>query len=231
MRRPYQDEGRSRLSGDAADAGAMKTPSLRNAALRASFMHTGEFHSLSAVVDHYVTPKAEAAPLPGTTTPYKVAIDDLTRQRIIDFITEQLTDPRVAAETFPFDRPTLRSERADGQATAPGSPGAFKAAFMASGDMQLTWAAPPGGASDYLLVRDGEVIAVPTQPGFLDQGPEGRGLSRWSLHLYKLVARNAGAKASPAAYAVIGAPVLGMVGGGLLLAAVIVAVKRWRSKG
>ena len=35
--------------------------------------------------------------------------------RIIDFLTSALTDPRVAAEAFPFDRPTLGSE----QTTAP----------------------------------------------------------------------------------------------------------------
>lgn len=31
--------------------------------------------------------------------------------RIIDFLVNALTDPRVAAEAFPFDRPTLFSER------------------------------------------------------------------------------------------------------------------------
>jgi hypothetical protein len=30
---------------------------------------------------------------------------------LLDFLSNGLTDPRVAAEEFPFDRPTLRSER------------------------------------------------------------------------------------------------------------------------
>ena len=29
---------------------------------------------------------------------------------MLDFLKNGLTDPRVAAETYPFDRPTLRSE-------------------------------------------------------------------------------------------------------------------------
>ncbi len=32
--------------------------------------------------------------------------------RVIDFLTDGLTDPRVANEDYPFDRPTLHSEHA-----------------------------------------------------------------------------------------------------------------------
>ena len=115
LRRPAQDKGRGKITGDPADGGRFKTPTLRNAGLRASFMHTGEFTDLHEVLDHYVTPKADAEPLPGTDQPYKTSIEDNQRQDIIDFIVNDLTDPRVAAEQYPFDRPLLRSERQAGQ--------------------------------------------------------------------------------------------------------------------
>lgn len=49
--------------------------------------------------------------------------------KVMDFVGNALTDPRIAAEVYPFDRPTLRSERVPvdsnhyGQSTA-GQPGA-----------------------------------------------------------------------------------------------------------
>ena len=188
LRRPFQDKGRGKVSGDPADGGRFKTPTLRNSGLRASFMHTGEFTDLHRVLDHYVTPKAEADPLPGTDQPYKTTIEDNQRQQIIDFLVTDLTDPRVAAEQFPFDRPILRSERQPGQGgagqTAPGRPEDFKARFD-GGVVKLTWSAPKTGAEDYVLIRDGRVIGLPTRPGFEDAGQ-----TPWLRHRYRLVARN-----------------------------------------
>lgn len=47
-------ELRFMVSDDPALEGAFKTPSLRNVALRAPYMHAGQFASLEAVVAHYV---------------------------------------------------------------------------------------------------------------------------------------------------------------------------------
>ena len=222
LRRPFQDRGRGKVSGDPADDGRFKTPTLRNVGLRASFMHTGEFTDLHKVLDHYVTPKAEAEPLPGTDQPYKTTIEDNQRQDIIDFLTNDLTDPRVAAEQFPFDRPILRSERQAGQA-APGRPEDFRAR-MDGGVVRLTWNAPKGGAADYVLVRDGQVIGLPTQPGFEDDGQ-----SPWLLHRYRLVARNDAAASSAAVSAGVGLPSLELAGGAVLLLGVG-GVWTWRRK-
>ena len=41
---------------------------------------------------------------------------------VIDFLTNALTDPRVAAEAFPFDRPTLGSELPKTEDEAPQKP-------------------------------------------------------------------------------------------------------------
>jgi cytochrome c peroxidase len=47
------DGGRALVSGKTTDAGKFKTPSLRNVALTAPFMHDGRFATLEEVVAHY----------------------------------------------------------------------------------------------------------------------------------------------------------------------------------
>jgi cytochrome c peroxidase len=47
------DLGRQEVSADPADARAFRTPSLRNVALTAPYMHDGSFDTLEAVIDHY----------------------------------------------------------------------------------------------------------------------------------------------------------------------------------
>ncbi len=49
----YTDEGRARLTGSTTDIGKFKTPSLRNVALTAPYMHDGSLPDLQAVVEHY----------------------------------------------------------------------------------------------------------------------------------------------------------------------------------
>lgn len=45
--------GRFRVSFDSTQMGAYKTPTLRNIALTAPYMHDGRFHTLQEVMDHY----------------------------------------------------------------------------------------------------------------------------------------------------------------------------------
>ncbi len=47
------DIGRMKVSGDPADRGKFKTPSLRNIGLTAPYMHDGRFATLEEVVEHY----------------------------------------------------------------------------------------------------------------------------------------------------------------------------------
>lgn len=49
----YQDPGRYLITHDEADRGKFKTPSLRNVALTAPYMHDGRFPTLEEVVAHY----------------------------------------------------------------------------------------------------------------------------------------------------------------------------------
>lgn len=112
LRRSEYDAGRAAVSHDPADAGDMKIPSLRNVGLRPRFMHTGEFRTLGEAIAFY----REAASLPDVDDipeggAYVFSISLQTAADLQSFLTSALTDPRVAAETYPFDRPRLASER------------------------------------------------------------------------------------------------------------------------
>jgi cytochrome c peroxidase len=49
----WTDQGRAAVSGDAADRGAFKTPSLREVASAAPYMHDGSLKTLGDVIDFY----------------------------------------------------------------------------------------------------------------------------------------------------------------------------------
>lgn len=48
------DAGRAKVTGEQSDHGKFKTPSLRNVALTAPYMHDGRFETLEEVMNHYV---------------------------------------------------------------------------------------------------------------------------------------------------------------------------------
>ena len=112
LRPVAEDAGREGVTGNAQEAGRMKVPSLRNVGLKPTFMRTGQFSSLHQVLDFY----REANGQQQFEDNKDPAIDDLdipasSVNPLIDFLMHGLTDPRVASESFPFDRPTLASER------------------------------------------------------------------------------------------------------------------------
>lgn len=49
----FPDAGRGEVTGNPSDYGTFKTPSLRNVALTAPYMHDGRFATLEEVLDHY----------------------------------------------------------------------------------------------------------------------------------------------------------------------------------
>jgi len=49
----YTDMGRGTITGNPADNGKFKVPSLRNVALTAPYMHDGRYKTLGEVIDHY----------------------------------------------------------------------------------------------------------------------------------------------------------------------------------
>jgi cytochrome c peroxidase len=112
LRRADFDRGRENVTHDPEDAGEMKVPSLRNAALRPRLMHTGEFTNLGSAIRFYINTLAlpERDGIPGAGL-YTFNMSQIDESDLREFIAAALTDPRVRDETFPFDRPVLRSER------------------------------------------------------------------------------------------------------------------------
>lgn len=119
LRPPAEDLGRQEVTGNPNDRGRFKVPSLRNIGLKNRFMHTGQLDTLTQVVNFYRNPGLQ---FPDNRDPLIGAIivppGDVAR--IADFLENGLTDPRVANEEFPFDRPTLLSEIAIGDVNCDG---------------------------------------------------------------------------------------------------------------
>ncbi len=109
-----EDTGRQEVTGNPADAGRFKVPSLRNVGLKPTFMHNGRRTTLAEVVDFYLGINGQV-PFPQDLDPLipGIAIPPPARLDLIEFLLNGLTDPRVAAETPPFDRPILAGERGD----------------------------------------------------------------------------------------------------------------------
>lgn len=105
--RPQNDDlGRFTVTGNNQDRGRFKTPSLRNVALRGEFMHNGRLATLQEVVAFYNRGGDFDAPNKnGNIIPLNLSPGQ--RADLVAFLSRPLTDPRVAAETGPFDRPTM----------------------------------------------------------------------------------------------------------------------------
>jgi cytochrome c peroxidase len=108
VRPPIEDVGRQAVTNNLQDLGRFKVPTLRNVGLRARFMHNGQFTNLNQVANFY----ARGGDFAQNIDPVmgQINLPPNERNNLVDFLMNGLTDPRVAAEQFPFDRPTLNSE-------------------------------------------------------------------------------------------------------------------------
>jgi cytochrome c peroxidase len=193
LRRVEFDRGRENVTHVPEDAGDMKVPTLRNVGLQSRFMHTGEFTSLAAALGFYrsgtVLPHRDDIPGVGI---YAFNVSPLTLGDVAVFLEHGLTDPRVAAEAFPFDRPRLRTERDTSDKVPPGAPEHLTADATNPGVM-LRWrpATDDTGVADYVLERGDAVVALTTATQFLADGaPEAARVT------YRVRARDAAANAS-----------------------------------
>jgi len=115
--------------------GFFKTPSLRNVGLKASMVHVSWVTDVEDAVHFYNAPaflevdgdtdrtqctqnQSGVPTAGGGAAPYSnIKMSEETegvvqmQALIIDFIVNALADPRVAAETFSFDRPAVRRDR------------------------------------------------------------------------------------------------------------------------
>lgn len=185
LRPTQEDQGRQLVTGNPADRGRFKVPSLRNVGLREVFMHNGgvaagPMNTVRQVIDFYIPANGHQhfldnidPAVPTINMPPQAAND------LAAFLTGGLTDPRVANETFPFDRPRLHSERVtpNPELLGGGLAGegglvpemiALVPPLLGSQDFKLGVRNARGGALAFLLVS----TAPPGAGGFvLRQGP------------------------------------------------------------
>lgn len=92
------DRGRMAVTQDAADRGKFKTPSLRNVALTAPYMHDGRFTTLEEVVEHYSSGVRRSATLDPNLAKHPEAGIQLTKQEKADLVAflKTLTDESFA---------------------------------------------------------------------------------------------------------------------------------------
>ncbi len=109
IRPQNEDTGRFQVTGNINTLGEFRTPSLRNVELRGSFFHNGQFTTLEQVVAFYnrggdfnAQNKAPAI--------HPLGLSAQQQADLVAFLKRPFTDPRVAAESAPFDRPTLYME-------------------------------------------------------------------------------------------------------------------------
>jgi cytochrome c peroxidase len=109
VRPPNEDTGRFQVTGNNGDLGRFRVPDIRNAELRGTYFHNGRINSIEGVVAFYNRGGDFNAP----NKDPNVRPRNLTQQQQTDlatFLKRPLTDPRVANELPPFDRPSLFSD-------------------------------------------------------------------------------------------------------------------------
>ena len=110
LRPQTEDTGRGGITGNPNQIGEFRTPSLRNVALRGPYFHNGSKATLTDVVEFYNRGGDFNAPNINHNLIRPLNLSAQQKSDLIAFLSRPLTDPRVAAATAPFDRPTLYSE-------------------------------------------------------------------------------------------------------------------------
>ncbi len=167
------DAGRFAVTGNAADLGAMKTPSLRNVGLRSSYFHDGRFGTLEEVVGFYNRGGDFTAPnKPPVIRP--LGLNPQQQAALVAFLRGALTDNRVRDGVFPFDRPSLYSEAemvpvitgvgASGSGGGAPVPVAVEPALSGNPSFTLGVHGALGGAEAVLVIDAAEPPAEPLIP-------------------------------------------------------------------
>jgi len=110
LRPQTEDTGRGGITGNPNDVGEFRTPSLRNVSLRGPYFHNGHMATLVDVVEFYNRGGDFDAPNINHNLIRPLNLSPPQKSDLIAFLSRPLTDPRVAAATAPFDRPTLYAE-------------------------------------------------------------------------------------------------------------------------
>jgi len=161
----HDDLGRAGVTARHGDRGRFKVPTLRNSGLRKTLFHDGEATTMLDAVLFY---NESGSTYPDNVDPEVGPISMTPRMahNVADFVENALTDPRVAAEQPPFDRPKLNSERPQpnpemlgGQTPGSGghSPGmiALSPPLIGSADFRVGVFNALGGARAFLAASIG----------------------------------------------------------------------------
>jgi cytochrome c peroxidase len=92
----FKDIGREKITGRAADKGKFATPSLRNVALTAPYMHDGRFRTLEEVVEYYSTGVSRSPTLDPNLAKHPdggVPLGAADKRALVAFL-KTLTDPQ-----------------------------------------------------------------------------------------------------------------------------------------
>lgn len=140
--------------------GFVKTPSLRNSALKLNLYHNGSLHSIEDAIAFL---NSEHDTIPNVAFP--VQLGEVQKGQVLAFF-QALVDPRVAVESFPFDRPELYGDRVpfDSNLYGEGTP-------------------PPSGELIPRLVANSPILdgLTSNQLGLFDGPPGGVGVLHVSL--------------------------------------------------
>jgi cytochrome c peroxidase len=119
LRPSLEDRGRGAVTGSAADDGAFRTRTLRNAGLRPRLFHNGQSPALgdaaqlsdpASVANVYLNGGgADLSNLDPALLPLLPGLGVADMALVLDFVQNGLTDPRAAQGLPPFDHPLLRS--------------------------------------------------------------------------------------------------------------------------
>ena len=104
-----EDLGRFGVTGQNGDRGRFRTAELRNVGLRGPYMHTGSLGTIDDVIGFYDRGGDFNAPNKDPRI-RPLGLSGQQKTALREFLARSLTDPRVASETYPFDRPSLYTE-------------------------------------------------------------------------------------------------------------------------
>jgi cytochrome c peroxidase len=141
LRPPAEDPGRRSVTNNPADRGRFKVPSLRNVGLKNNFMHNGMFTTIQQVFGFYDrAPGTQQFPDNQDPVMATVRIPPPDGGPVQDLLANGLLDPRVRDRIFPFDQPTLYTQRPADRPTSlgggvPGSGGIVPAIVAADPPM------------------------------------------------------------------------------------------------
>lgn len=115
---PSWDAGRKSIDTAFGVPGALRTPTLRNVGLREAtgLLHNGAGTgaSLAQIIDLYdkggLVDDADVTQVPIDAIIQPLQLSPGEKVDLLDFLQHGLDDPRVKAQTEPFDRPTLSTE-------------------------------------------------------------------------------------------------------------------------